>query len=135
MKNLYLFENFVFLYFRIKSNNLSFGPDLKMYWFAVTRPGLQETPGSKFFFDAQSCKIFFSHKCIILTMLILESKVNFLFFLLYLFFSCSCCFAFSYPLPSAQVSLDCTTISRQINRWEASTAAIRNTNDEENFQM
>ena len=50
-------------------------------------------------------------------------------------FSCSCCFDFSYPLSSAQFSLDCATLDGQINRWKASVAAIRNTNGEENFQM
>ena len=50
--------------------------------------------------------------------------------------SCSCCFDFSYPLSSAQFSLDCATLDGQINRWKPSVAAIRSTNDdEENFQM
>ena len=51
------------------------------------------------------------------------------------FFSCLCCFDFSYPLSSAQVSLDCGTLALQINQLKASAAAIRNTNDKENFQM
>ena len=49
------------------------------------------------------------------------------------FFSCSCCFDFSYPLSFVQVSLNCITPGRQINRWKASAAAIRKTNDEESF--
>ena len=49
------------------------------------------------------------------------------------FLNCSCCFDFPYPLSFAQVSLDCTTLGRQLNRWKASAAAIRNTIDEENF--
>ena len=36
------------------------------------------------------------------------------------FFSYSCCFDFSYPLSSAQVSLDCATLGRQMNQWKAS---------------
>ena len=51
------------------------------------------------------------------------------------FFSCFCWFDFSCTLSSAQASLDFTRLGRQINRWKASAAAIRNTNDEENFQM
>ena len=50
------------------------------------------------------------------------------------FFDCSYCFDFSYPLSSAQVSLDCATLDHQINRWKASAAAIRNTNHQENFK-
>ena len=34
---------------------------------------------------------------------------------------------------SVQVLLDCAIIVRQFNRWKAGTAAIRNTNNEENF--
>ena len=49
------------------------------------------------------------------------------------FFSCLCCFDFSHALPSAQVLLDCATLGRQINRRNASAAAVRNTNDEDNF--
>ena len=51
------------------------------------------------------------------------------------FFSCSCCFDFSYPMSSAQVSLDCATLDHQINQWKASVAEIGNTNDKENFQI
>ena len=32
-------------------------------------------------------------------------------------------------------ALDCATLDCQINLWKASTAAIRNTNDQANFQM
>ena len=62
-------------------------------------------------------KKLFSRKYIILAMRTLESEVNFLFFLLFIF-NCSCCFDFSYPLSSAQVSLDCATLGRQINQWK-----------------
>ena len=55
--------------------------------------------------------------------------------LLVLSSACSRCFDFSYLLSSVQVSLDCATLDRQINQWNPSTAGIRNTNDEENFQM
>ena len=51
------------------------------------------------------------------------------------FFNCSYCFDFSYPMSSAQFSLDCATLDCKINQWKASIAAIRNTNDQENFQM
>ena len=34
-------------------------------------------------------------------------------------FSCSCCFDFSYPQSSAQVSLNCAALGRQMNQWEA----------------
>ena len=64
-------------------------------------------------------------------MITLESEVNFLFFLLPHFLS----FEFSYPLSSAKVSLGCATLGRQINQWKISTAAVRNSNDKENFQM
>ena len=60
-------------------------------------------------------------------MITLESEVNFLFFLLPHFLSCSCGFDFSNRLSSAKVS--------QINQWKISTAAVRNPNDKENFQM
>ena len=61
-------------------------PDIKICWFAVTQLGLQEAYRSKNCFDAHSWKIFFFfHKCIMLAMITLESKVNFLFFLLYHF--------------------------------------------------
>ena len=68
-------------------------------------------------------------------MITLESEVNFLFFLLPHFLSCSCCFEFSYLLSSAKVSLGCATLGRQINQWKISAAAVRNPNDKENFQM
>ena len=90
--------------------------------------------GSKNFFDGHSKKIFFSHKFIILDILTLESKLNFFFFLLHHCFCCSCCFEFSYALPFVQVSVDCATLGSQTNRWTASAAAIRNTNDEEIFK-
>ena len=54
-------------------------------------------------FDAHSWLFSFSHKYIILAMLTLESKVNFLLS------SYLCCFDFSYSLSSAQVSLDFAT--------------------------
>ena len=73
-------------------------------------------------------KNIFSQNYIILAMLTLESKL--LVLSSASFFSCSCCFDFSYPLVSAQVSL-----GGQINQSKASTEAIRNTNDEENFQL
>ena len=66
-------------------------------------------------------------------MLILDSKVN--NFSSASLFSCSCCFDFSYPLSPAQVSVDSAILGRQIKRWNASAAAIRNTNDKENFQV
>ena len=90
--------------------------------------------GQTFFLMLILEKNFFSHKYIILAMITLQNKVNFLLFLLH-HFKCSYCFDFSYPLSSAQVSLDRATLYRQINRWKASTAAFRNTNDQENVQM
>ena len=62
--------------------NYKIRPDLKICWFAVTRPGLQEACGSKNFLMLIPEKLFFSHKCMILAMLTLERKVNFLFVLL-----------------------------------------------------
>ena len=115
-----------------------FGPDLKICWFAVTRPGLEETCGSifvVFFFMLIPQKKFFSHRYIILAIITLENKVNLLLFSSASFFKYSYCFDFSYPLSSAQVSLDCGTLDRQINQCKASPAAIRNTNDQESFQM
>ena len=90
--------------------------------------------GQTFFLMLIPEKRFFSHKYIILAMITLQNKVNFLLFLLH-DFKCSYYFDFSYPLSSAQVSLDRATLYRQINRWKASTAAFRNTNDQENVQM
>ena len=90
--------------------------------------------GQTFFLMLIPEKRFFSHKYIILAMITLQNKVNFLLFLLH-DFKCSYCFDFSYPLSSAQVSLDRAALYRQINRWKASTAAFRNTNDQENVQM
>ena len=55
--------------------------DLKICQLAVSRPGLQETCRSKKIFGYSFLKKFFSHKHIILAMLTLESKINFLFFL------------------------------------------------------
>ena len=59
--------------------------DLKIRWFAVTVPCLQETCGPKNFFDAHSWKKKICLKYIILAMLTLQSKVNFLLFLLHHF--------------------------------------------------
>ena len=67
-------------------------------------------------------------------MLTLESKVNF-FFLLHHFLVVRVVLTFLYPLSSVQVSLDCATLGCQINRCKASAAAIKKTNDEENFQI
>ena len=60
-------------------------PDLKIRWFVVIRPSLQETCGSKICFWCSFLKKFFLVKYIILAMLTLESRVNFLFFLLHHF--------------------------------------------------
>ena len=67
-------------------------------------------------------------------MLNLQSKINFLFFLLLHFLIGRIVLSFLTHCPP-QVSLDCTSLDRQINRWKASTAAIRNANDLQNFQM
>ena len=111
-------------------------PDLKVYRFAVNRLGPQEMCVSKNFFDNHSWKFFFiGHKYIILVMLTLESKVTFLFFLLHHFLvDCVVLSFLSYLMSSVQVLLNCATLGCQINGWKASAAAIRNTNDEENFQ-
>ena len=60
-------------------------PDLKIYWFDVTWPGLQETCRSKKNLMLIPEKHFFSHNYIILAMLTPNSKANFLFILLYHF--------------------------------------------------
>ena len=68
-------------------------------------------------------------------MLMLEIKETSYFFSVSFFDCLCCCFFFFYPMSSAKVSLDCITLGCQINQWKASAAAIRNTNDEGNFQM
>ena len=88
-----------------------------------------------FFWCSFLKKIFFGHQYIILAMLTLESKVNFLFFLLLHFLVVCVALTFSYPLSFAQVSLDCATLGCQINWWRASAAAIRNMNGEKNYQV
>ena len=107
--------------------------DLKICWFAYTQPGIQETCGSIFFLDV------FSHKYIILAMLTMftlpEEQSKLLVLSSASFFSCSLCFDFFYTLSSAQASLDCATLGRQINWWTATPAVIRNANDEINFQI
>ena len=70
-------------------------------------------------------KRFFSHKYVIQAVLTLESKVIFIIISYVSFFNCFSCFDFSYPLCSAQVSLDCATLVRQINRWKARAAPSR----------
>ena len=107
---------------------ISLRPDLKICWFAITRPGLQETYRSINFLMLIPEKKFFHQKYLILAMFTLESKVNFSFFLLHHF-------QLFVLFSSEQVSLDYTTVGSQINQWKASTAAVRNTNDEENLQM
>ena len=57
-------------------------PGLKICWYSVTQPGLQ-----KFVLMRYPEKNLFSDKHIILAMLTLESKENFLFFLLLHFLS------------------------------------------------
>ena len=115
-------------------NKVSQDQTLKICWLAVTRLRLQETYGSIFFWcsllisDAQS-QIYYP------SLAYPGEQSKFLAFSSASFFSSSCCFDFSYPLPSTQVSLDCTTLDCQINQWKASTKAIRNTNDKENFQI
>ena len=79
-------------------NDIIIRPDLKICWFALTRPGLQETYGSNIFFDAHSWKKCFSHKYIILAMITLQNKVNFLLFLLH-HFKCSYCIDFFTHCP------------------------------------
>ena len=49
------------------------------------------------------------------------------------FFNCWYSFDFSYPLSFTKVSLDCASLECQTNRWKASTAVIRNTDDLEIF--
>ena len=56
-----VFENVVFLHISPPQINpfhyiSCIRPDLKICWFAVTRPSLQETYGSKIFFDVHSRK-------------------------------------------------------------------------------
>ena len=93
-------------------------PDLKICCFAVTRPSLQKAGGSKKILTLIREKNFFSHKYIIfLAMLTLESEVNFLFFLLSHFLVVR---VVSYPLPSAQVSLDRAILVRQLGVNSAS---------------
>ena len=87
-----------------------------------------------FFWHIFLKKNFFCHKYISLAMLTLQSKINFLFFLLLHFLIGRIVLSFLTHCPP-QVSLDCTSLDRQINRWKASTAAIRNANDLQNFQM
>ena len=70
--------------FAFHNNIKMIRPDLKICWFAVTRPGLQETCGSKKISSCSFLKKKFNHKYIVLAMLTLESKVN-LFFLLHHF--------------------------------------------------
>ena len=116
-------------------------PDLKICWFAVTQPGLEETCGPIFFFFFfffffwLLVKKYFFSKIYYPSKITLENKVNFLFFSSASFFKYSYCFDFSYPLCSAQVSLDRATLDRQINQCKASPAAIIHTNDPESFQM
>ena len=89
-------------------------PDLKICWLAVNPTGSTRNMRVKqFFWCSFLKKKFFSHKCIILAMLSLESKLNFFFFLLHHFFSYSCYFDFSYPLSSVQVSLGCAKLGCQ----------------------
>ena len=95
-----------------RTGSFTIRPGLKLCWFVVTQPGLQDTCGTKFFFD-HSQKIFFSHKCIILVMLTHKSKVNILFFFLHHFSVVSGCFDFSYPLSSVQFSLGRATLGCQ----------------------
>ena len=82
---------FIWYIFLLKRVFKQTRPGLKIYWFAVTRPGLQETCGPIFFFffDAHSWKKMFSDKHIILAMIKLNFlfKVNFLLFLLHHFLS------------------------------------------------
>ena len=107
-------------------------PDLKICWFTITWPGLQETCQSKKILMLIPEKKF-SATIYYPSYTYLENKVNFLSFAS--FFSCLCCFYFFYTLSSTQASLHCATLGRQINRWNSSAAAIRDTNDEESFQI
>ena len=95
-------------------------PDLKICWFAVTLPGLQETCWSQIYYPC------YAYPGVQSKLLVLSSAS---------FFSCSCYFDLFYPLSSAQVPLDCATECRQINQWKASAAAISNTKNLEDFQM
>lgn len=71
--------------FAFHNNIKMIRPDLKICWFAVTRPCLQGTGGSKKISSCSFLKKKFNHKYIVLAMLTLESKVNFLLFLLHHF--------------------------------------------------
>ena len=63
--------------FAFHNNIKMIRPDLKICWFAVTRPCLQGTGGSKKISSCSFLKKKFNHKYIVLAMLTLESKVNF----------------------------------------------------------
>ena len=108
---------FIWYIFLLKRVFKQTRPGLKICWFAVTRPGLQETCGPIFFFffffflfwkkifffffDAHSWKKMFSDKHIILAMIKLNFlfKVNFLLFLLHHFLSVRIVFTFLTHCP------------------------------------
>ena len=108
---------------------------LKKCWVAITQLGLQETCGSKIFFDAHLWFFFFLVLIYYPSYAYPGNRSKLLTLFPASFFSCLCCFDFSYSLSSEQISQDCTKLAHQINRWKPSTAATENTNDEENFQI
>ena len=119
-------------------NKASQGQTEKICWLAVTRLRLQETCGSNFIYFFFWCSFFISDaqsQIYYPSLAYPGEQSKFLAFSSTSFFSSSCCFDFSYPLPSTQVSLDCTTLDCQIDQWKASTEEIKNKNDKENFQI
>ena len=101
-------------------------PDLKICWFAVTQPGLQETSRSilKFFLVTN----ILSQLCLPWTWT-LESKVNFLFFLLHHFLVVCVVLTILTHFPMRRLHQTALYQAIQINQWKASAAAIINKND------
>ena len=101
---------------------------LKICWFVVTQPGLQEICRSKKFFDACSWKKIFGHKYIILAMLTLEDKVNLLFFLPHHFLVVRIVLVFLTHCPLCRFHYTVLQLAIQIKGWKVSAAASRFSN-------
>ena len=86
-------------------------PDLRMYWFAGARLGLQQTCRSKNLFDADPWINLFSSQIYYPTYAYPGEQSKLLFLSSASYFSCSFCFYFPYLLHSGKVSSDCATFS------------------------